>query len=139
MDGDEGLRDIFSSVLTSAGYQCRTAGGGIEALAILESGEEFDLLTSELYMPGGDGMVLLERTKNRLPDMPFVMVTGTYDDAVIAAAYREGAYDYILKPFDVSLLVIAVRRALQCRRLKIENHAYQVQLAKNAKADLGRP
>jgi DNA-binding NtrC family response regulator len=136
VDGDEGVRDIFSSMLTSAGYQCRTADGGIEALAILKSGEEFDLLTSELYMPDGDGMVLLERTKDRFPDIPFVMVTGTYDDAVIAAAYREGVYDYILKPFNVPFLNIVARRALQYRRLKIENQAYQAELAKIAKAGL---
>ena len=88
-------------------------------------------------MPDGDGMFLLERTKDRFRDIPFVMVTGTYDASAIAAAYREGAYDYILKPFIVPLFITAVRRALQYRRLKIENHTYQIELAKNANADLG--
>jgi putative two-component system response regulator len=123
-------------VLTSAGYQCRTAGGGIEALAILESGEEFDLLTSGLVMPDGDGMFLLEHTRDRFPDMPFVMVTGTYAASAIAAAYRDGAYDYLLKPFNVVLLKASVRRALQYRRFKMENRAYQAELAKNANTGL---
>jgi DNA-binding NtrC family response regulator len=136
VDDDEGICVWFSSVLTSAGYQCRTAGGGIEALAILESGEEFDLLISGLVMPDGDGMFLLDRVRDRFPDMPFVMMTGTCDASAIAAAYRDGAYDYLLKRFDVVLLKASVRRALQYRRLKIENRAYQAELAKNAKAGL---
>lgn len=136
VDGEEVISDMFSSWLTSAGYQCRTAGGGIEALAILESGQEFNLLTSELGMPDGDGMFLLERTKDRFSDIPFVMVTASYDASAIAAAYREGAYDYILKPFDLALLEIVARRALQYRRLKIENQAYQAELAKIAETGL---
>jgi DNA-binding NtrC family response regulator len=136
VDDDEGTCVLFSSVLTSAGYQCRTSGGGIEALAILESGEEFDLLISGLAMPDGDGMFLLDRVRDRFPDMPFVMVIGTYDASAIAAAYRDGAYDYLLKRFDAVLLKASVRRALQYRRLKIENRAYHAELAKNAKAGL---
>lgn len=136
VDDDEGTCVLFSSVLTSAGYQCRTADGGIEALAILDSGEEFALVTSSLQMPIADGMFLLDRVRDRFPDMPFVMVTGTYDASAIAAAYRDGAYDYLLKRFDAVLLKASVRRALQYRRLKIENRAYQAELAKNAKAGL---
>jgi DNA-binding NtrC family response regulator len=136
VDDDEGTCVLFSSVLTSAGYQCRTSGGGIEALAILESGEEFDLLISGLVMPDGDGMFLLDRVRDRFPDMPFVIMTGTCDASAIAAAYRDGAYDYLLKRFDVVLLKASVRRALQYRRLKTENRAYQAELAKNPKAGL---
>jgi DNA-binding NtrC family response regulator len=67
--------------------------------------------------------------------MPFVMVTA-HDASRIAAAYREGAYDYVLKPVDVVLLRASVRRALQCRGLRIANKAYRAELAKNAKAGL---
>jgi len=136
VDDGENTVIFISSILTSVGYQCRTATGAIEALAITDSGEEFELVTSGLQMPNADGMFLLDRVRDRFPDMPFVMVTGTYDASAIAAAYRDGAYDYLLKPFDVVLLKASVRRALQYRRLKIENRAYQAELAKNAKAGL---
>jgi DNA-binding NtrC family response regulator len=127
VDDEEAVCEMISSMLGSEGYQCRTATTGIEALAILDSGEQFELLTSGLVMPDGDGMFLLERTRDRFPDMPFVMVTSTYDASAIAAAYQEGAYDYILKPFDLLWLVTSVRRALQYRRLKIENQTFQAE------------
>jgi hypothetical protein len=70
-------------------------------------------------MPNGNGMFLLVRTRARFPDMPFVMVTSTYGDLEVAAAYQEGAYDYLLKPFSSALLATTVHRASQYRLLKI--------------------
>ena len=136
VDDEETMCEVISSTLSSVGYECRTTTSAIEALAILDSGEEFALLISNLMMAKMDGFVLLERTRDRFPDMPFVMETGVYDSSVIAKAYQEGAYDYITKPFIQEWLVAAVRRALEYRRLKIENRAYQAELAKNAKAGL---
>lgn len=67
-------------MLTSAGYQCCGAGNGGEALAVLDSGKEFELMLSSLMMPDLDGIGLLERVKNKYPDMPVVMVTAGADD-----------------------------------------------------------
>jgi putative nucleotidyltransferase with HDIG domain len=128
VDDEDSIREIVSSMLSSANYQCRQAASGLEALALLDSGEEFELMLSDLMMAGLDGIGLLERTKERYPDMPVVMVTAVHDISVALTAIRNGAYDYLLKPFEREQLLNTVRRALENRRLKLENRAYQTNL-----------
>src|SRR2546421_4586685 len=128
VDDEETIREIVSSMLTHANYKCRQAASGLEAIALLDSGEEFELMLSDLMMADLDGIGLLERTKERFPDMPVVMVTAVHDISVALAAIRNGAYDYLLKPFEREQLLAAVRRALETRRLKVENRAYQANL-----------
>jgi len=128
VDDEEPIREIIDSMLTAAGYACKQAGSGMEALAVLTSGEEFELMLSDLMMADLDGIGLLERTKERFPDMPVVMVTAVHDISVALAAIRNGAYDYLLKPFEREQLLATVRRAMENRRLKLENRAYQTNL-----------
>ena len=128
VDDEEAIREIVTSMLTSASYKCRQAGSGTEALALLESGEEFELMLSDLMMAGLDGIGLLEKSKEKFPDMPVVMVTAVHDISVALAAIRNGAYDYLLKPFEREQLLATVRRALENRRLKVENRNYQTNL-----------
>jgi putative nucleotidyltransferase with HDIG domain len=85
-------------------------------------------MLSDLMMANLDGIGLLERTKERFPEMPVVMVTAVHDISVALAAIRNGAYDYLLKPFEREQLLATVRRALENRRLKQENRAYQTSL-----------
>jgi cyclic di-GMP phosphodiesterase len=128
VDDEEPIREIISSHLSSAHFQTRQASSGIEALALLSSGEEFDLVLSDLMMAEMDGTALLERTKERYPSLPVVMVTAVHDISVALQALRNGAYDYILKPFEREQLLATVRRALETRRLKRENDAYRTNL-----------
>src|SRR6267142_3727489 len=128
VDDEEPIREIVSSMLSFANYQCRQAASGLDALALLASGEEFELMLSDLMMAGLDGIGLLEKTKERYPDMPVVMVTAVHDISVALAAIRNGAYAYLLKPFEREALLNTVRRALENRRLKLENRAYQTNL-----------
>src|ERR1700757_339878 len=128
VDDEETIREIVSSMLSLANYQCRQAASGLEALALLNSGEQFELMLSDLMMAELDGIGLLECTKERYPDMPVVMVTAVHDISVALAALRNGAYDYLLKPFEREQLLATVRRAMENRRLKMENRAYQTNL-----------
>src|SRR5881296_3265760 len=128
VDDEETIREIVSSMLTSANFNCRQAASGMEALALLDSGEEFELMLSDLMMANLDGIGLLEKTKERFPDMPVVMVTAVHDISVALQALRNGAYDYLLKPFEREQLLATVRRALENRRLKRENDAYRTNL-----------
>jgi len=128
VDDEEPIREIVASMLGTAGYACKQAGSGMEALAVLTSGEHFELMLSDLMMADLDGIGLLERTKERFPDMPVVMVTAVHDISVALAAIRNGAYDYLLKPFEREQLLNTVSRALENRRLKVENRAYQTNL-----------
>jgi putative nucleotidyltransferase with HDIG domain len=128
VDDEETIREIVSSMLVGAQFQCRQAASGMQALSILESGEEFDLILSDLMMAEMDGIALLERAKERFPDVPVVMVTAVHDLSVALQALRNGAYDYLLKPFERDQLLAMVRRALEHRRLKRENDAYRTKL-----------
>lgn len=134
VDDEEPIREIVASMLGTAGYVCKQAGSGMEALAVLTSGEEFELMLSDLMMADLDGIGLLERTKERYPDMPVVMVTAVHDISVALAAIRNGAYDYLLKPFEREQLLNTVSRALENRRLKVENRTYQINLESLVKA-----
>jgi cyclic di-GMP phosphodiesterase len=128
VDDEEAIREIVCSMLTAANYKCAQASSGQKALAVLDSGEEFELMLSDLMMADLDGIGLLERTKEKYPDMPVVMVTAVHDISVALKAIRDGAYDYLLKPFEREQLLATVRRALENRRLKLENRAYQTKL-----------
>ena len=128
VDDEEPIREIVASMLGTAGYACKQAASGMEALAVLTSGEEFELMLSDLMMADLDGIGLLERTKEKYPDMPVVMVTAVHDISVALAAIRNGAYDYLLKPFEREQLLNTVSRALENRRLKVENRTYQTNL-----------
>jgi putative nucleotidyltransferase with HDIG domain len=128
VDDEDAIREIVSSMLAASGYKCTQAASGVEALAVLEAQGEFELMLSDLMMAELDGIGLLERSKERFPDMPVVMVTAVHDISVALAAIRNGAYDYLLKPFEREQLMATVRRALENRRLKMENRAYQSNL-----------
>jgi putative nucleotidyltransferase with HDIG domain len=128
VDDEDAIREIVSSMLAAANYKTRQASSGLKALALLDAGEEFELMLSDLMMADLDGIGLLESTKERYPDMPVVMVTAVHDIQVALAAIRNGAYDYLLKPFEREQLLATVRRALENRRLKMENRKYQTEL-----------
>lgn len=134
VDDEEAIREIVCSMLTAAHYQCSQASSGRSALAVLESGEQFELMLSDLMMADLDGMGLLERTKEKFPEMPVVMVTAVHDISAALKAIRDGAYDYLLKPFEREQLLATVHRALETRRLKMENQAYQNKLEEQVKA-----
>ena len=134
VDDEDPIREIVCSMLAAANYKTRQASSGLKALAILDAGEEFELMLSDLMMADLDGIGLLERTKEGYPDMPVVMVTAVHDIAVALAAIRNGAYDYLLKPFEREQLLATVRRALENRRLKMENRAYQTDLERMVEA-----
>jgi putative nucleotidyltransferase with HDIG domain len=128
VDDEDAIREIVCSMLAAANYKTRQASSGLKALALLDAGEEFELMLSDLMMADLDGIGLLERTKEGYPDMPVVMVTAVHDISVALAAIRNGAYDYLLKPFEREQLLATVRRALENRRLKMENRKYQTEL-----------
>src|SRR5262252_873690 len=134
VDDEEPIREIISSMLSAAGYKTRQACSGMEALAVLNSSGEYELMLSDLMMAELDGIALLERSKEKYPDMPVIMVTAVHDISVALAAIRNGAYDYLLKPFEREQLLNTVSRALENRRLKVENRIYQTNLESLVKA-----
>jgi len=120
VDDQRYFRDLIEGLLGDEGYEVRTASSGAEALHVLER-EEFDVVVSDLVMPGMDGAALVQRIKERLPDQEIVMVTGVVDVKSAVEAMKLGATDYIVKPFDRSHLLDSLERILQRRRLRDEH------------------
>jgi putative nucleotidyltransferase with HDIG domain len=128
VDDEASVREIVCAMLENSSYQCKQAGSGAEALAILNGDSDFQLVLSDLMMPEIDGVALLEAVKAKHKEMPVVMVTAVHDISVALAAIRYGAYDYLLKPFEREQLLAVVRRALEANRLRVQNRLYQSNL-----------
>jgi putative nucleotidyltransferase with HDIG domain len=127
VDDEEAIREVVSTMLEAQGYECATAGNGRLAQAHLEE-QVPDLVLSDMVMPEMDGIKLLEWVHQNDPDVPVIIVTAMHDIATALEAIRRGAYDYILKPFEKDQLFLSVRRALEHRRLVLENRKYQSDL-----------
>src|SRR5664280_942253 len=128
VDDETIIRELICSILTQAGFDCRPVTSGREALALLHSDDSYSMVLSDLIMQGMDGLSLLARIRQEHPDIPVVMVTAVHDISIALAAIRNGAYDYLLKPFEGEQLLAIVHRAMENRRLKLENRAYQTNL-----------
>ncbi len=124
VDDEPDILDILSEVLTRDGYLVTTAQGGNPALLLINQ-SDFDLIITDLLMPGLDGFELMEAAKEARPDTPVILLTGqgTLHNAV--RAIQLGAYDLVTKPVsDLSVFRIAIKRALEKRGLLLAQRAY---------------
>jgi len=128
VDDEQSIREVICAMLDTAGYRCTAAASGSAALAQLTSEAEFELMLSDLMMAEMQGDILLELVKQKFPDMPVIMVTAVSDLSVALGAIRNGAYDFVTKPFEREQLLAVVRRALENRRLRKENLRFQLHL-----------
>jgi DNA-binding response OmpR family regulator len=119
VDDQRYFRELIEGLLDDEGYEVQTASSGEEALHILER-EDFDVVVTDLVMPGIDGGELIRKIKERLPHQEVVMVTGVVDVKTAVDAMKLGATDYILKPFDRSALADSIDKILKRRRLHDE-------------------
>lgn len=127
VDDEEAIREVVSTMLESKGYRCTAVQNGRAAQDQIKRVTP-DLVLSDMIMPEMDGIKLLEWMRQYDPDVPVIMVTAIHDISTALEAIRRGAYDYILKPFEKDQLFLGVGRALQHRRLVIENRSYQRSL-----------
>src|ERR1700685_3975735 len=127
VDDEEAIREVVTTLLTAQGFHCTDCPNGRLGLEAFRK-DSFDLVVSDIVMPEMDGMKLLAELRLDNPDVPVIMVTAMHDISIALEAIRAGAYDYILKPFEKDQLYLSVRRALEHRRLVIENRTYQSDL-----------
>ena len=127
VDDEPLICTILDEGLSREGFECRTAGGGEEALRILEH-EPFDALISDLRMPGMSGLQLLEAVRPKYPRLSFLVATAEDSVHVGVTAMKRGAADYLLKPLHLDAVTIAVERALEKKRLELEVEAYRGRL-----------
>jgi two-component system response regulator FlrC len=114
VEDDAALREALVDTLRAAGIAVLSAGDTAGALRMLES-TELAMIVSDVQMPGPDGFELLSLVRRRRPDLPLVLMTAFGTVAQAVAAMREGATDYIVKPFDARALIELVRRHLDRR------------------------
>jgi len=119
IDDDRAGREVALFNLRKAGYKVEAASDGAEGLAIFSQGK-FDLVITDLKMPGISGMEVLRRVRKASRDIPVLVITafGNVDTAV--EAMKEGAVDFIGKPFHREQLLLAVEKALERQRLAAE-------------------
>jgi len=120
VDDEKNYPLILSAVLAEEGFETLTAHSGQEALDLLAN-SDVDLVLTDMKMPSMDGIGLLERIKQKNPELPVIMMTahGTVEKAV--EAMQKGAYNYILKPFDNDQLIVYVKKAASLYGVVKEN------------------
>ncbi len=119
-EDDEMVRDVVFKILTDEGYPVILANDGSSAIKLLRL-EDIKMVITDLRMPGADGMDVLRNALQINPQIVVVLVTayGTLD--VVLEAMKEGAYDYLVKPFVMAQLLIIVRNAFKLSGLMEEN------------------
>jgi putative nucleotidyltransferase with HDIG domain len=127
VDDEEAIREVVSTMLESKGYRCTAVVNGRAAQEQVKRATP-DLVLSDMIMPEMDGIKFLDWMRQYDPEVPVIMVTAIHDIQTALEAIRRGAYDYILKPFEKDQLFLGVGRALQHRRLIMENRTYQRNL-----------
>lgn len=124
VDDDAELLAANGQTLALAGYEPQLYSSAEAALAAL--GPDFPgVVVSDLRMPGTSGLTLFRELKKRDPDLPVILVTGHGDIEMAVASLREGVYDFIAKPYPGDRLLASVGRAVEKRRLVIENRRLQ--------------
>lgn len=128
VDDEQNIVDLLSQFLESLGYDCTATISPFEALEFLQR-ESFGLLLTDLKMPKLSGMELVRHAKEKDPDLVVVVVTALVDVTNAILAMRQGADDYVLKPFNLAEISVAVSRALEKRKGLIENRQNQDMLS----------
>ena len=124
VDDEADIRELVAGILQDEGYNTRTARDSDDALAAVTTRRP-NLLFLDIWLQGSrlDGLQLLDAVKLQHPDMPVVMISGHGNIETAVAAIKQGAYDFIEKPFKADRLVLVAERALENLRLKREVRA----------------
>lgn len=127
VDDERHIRLSAGQTLELAGYDVIALDSAEKALELINN-EWSGVLVSDINMPGMDGLALLKRVQVIDPDLPVILITGHGDISMAVGAMRDGAYDFIEKPFSTDLLLDIVRRAVEKRALTIENRRLKLDL-----------
>jgi two-component system response regulator AtoC len=130
VDDEKHIRKILSIMLSKKGYDVHTAESGDEALQITAT-TSFDAVITDIRMPGMDGLDLLARLKAQDPDAIVIVVTAFSSVETAITAMKNGAYDYISKPFKEDEIVLVLQKALERQRILEENRQLKAQIRVN--------
>lgn len=127
VDDEPDICRLMQRVLEPAGYEVITATNGEQALKLVTERTP-DLVLLDIKMPGKSGTEVFQELKVSHPDSSVIMATAVGDVNLAIDTLREGALDYLIKPFNVNELVVSVVGALEKRKLILENRDYQLNL-----------
>jgi two-component system, NtrC family, response regulator PilR len=128
-DDEESMREFLSIMLHREGYKVDAAADGAQAVARLKE-HTYDLVISDIKMPRLDGFQLLSNVKARTPETAVIMITAFSSTEEAVDAMKQGAYDYITKPFNNEEIRLIVRNALERKTLRQENTELKKELGK---------
>ncbi len=124
VDDEPGVLFTLSELLTERGHRVITARSGEDALSKLD---EVDAVLTDLSMPGMDGLDLMGRINQRDAALPVILLTAHGSERIAVAAMKRGAYHYLAKPFDIDEVAVVIERALEARRLRVDNRRLAVE------------
>jgi len=127
VDDEERIRQSLNGILKDEGYEVVESKDGAQALKQLES-DPPDLVLLDIWMPGMDGMEVLERMKGQIPNLPVIMISGHGNIELAVKAVKLGAYDFIEKPLSLEKVLLAVNNALLFSKLEQENQALRQEV-----------
>jgi response regulator RpfG family c-di-GMP phosphodiesterase len=127
VDDELSVRKMLTTLLSQAGVPCSAAANAREALTMLEKAS-FQAVISDVRMDTDSGFDLLREVRARFPDLAFLMATGIDDVRVGVQAMKLGADDYLLKPFDIEVVLASLQRALERKQLEREVENYRRHL-----------
>lgn len=116
VDDEQEICELISKWLTPRGFVCASASTGEAAVKLMEK-NSFDLLITDIMMPGMSGMDLLAFVKSRFPEVAVIMVTGIDDEETAVMTFDLGAWGYIVKPFEYHDVILNVSNVMERRRL----------------------
>ncbi|MGZ5897691.1 MAG: nitrogen assimilation response regulator NtrX, partial [Xanthobacteraceae bacterium] len=119
VDDEADIRELVAGILQDEGYETRTAANSDDAMSAIRSRRP-NLVFLDIWLQGSkaDGLQLLDTIKQEYPNLPVVMISGHGNIETAVAAIKQGAYDYIEKPFKADRLILVADRALEASRLK---------------------
>ncbi|MFC1981390.1 HD domain-containing phosphohydrolase [Chloroflexota bacterium] len=132
VDDEETIRCVLNMKLTKEGYYCEEAGNADQAFAKLKVSPS-ELVVLDINMPGKPGNEFLPELKLNFPETAVIMATGVTDTRVIAQCIKDGAQDYVRKPFTLNEILLSVSRALEKRRIELQIREYQQHLKRKVK------
>jgi len=139
VDDEVEITEILADLLSEE-YECLKAGSAEDALAVLRQGEKFQLVISDITMPGMSGLEMIPHVKQLSPETVVVMISGMQTVESAIGALRLGAFDYLMKPFDLRQVEAVVKRALEHHELvtakqRYENHLEELVEQRTAELD----
>ena len=129
-DDEADIRELLGDYLEGEGFECILAEDAFEALDIFKNANNIDLVMSDIRMPGKTGLDLLGDIKELDTDVMVIMISAVKDIESAITAMSKGAYDYVAKPFKLTEVGLIAKKAIEKRKLILENKEYQRDLEK---------